>query len=336
MKSTKMTKMALRSYIGTEPDSKTVISSDKELIPHLNYFNYFHNRKEAIEYLEKYLKNKGKYLDRDLSKIPTSLGWIARMKTVGVTLPEKTETWFQNNLEKLPYNEVVVKMESLADPIDVRVIAEIEEKFDNGDTADFTYLRDYNLPNSAVNKIIKMFGGRLEEIKLIGKDEQVTEAYANVPQSRIDAEISGLNNLLEVFGVKNKTVAGRKSKEKSPYDIAKYMVLAKEDSALDIRSLPASRIVGATTAILYNTKYRYLQIFNAKNGENLSVKGKSILNHDPENSFGKLVKKPEQFVNEFRNKNLKKMMKVFDGLNTKAKPQVSSLISENHILLTAF
>jgi hypothetical protein len=68
----------------------------------------------------------------------------------------------------------------------------------------------------------------------------------------------------------------------------------EEDDKLGIRSIDPTNIVGADTAVIYNTKNKHCEIYRAKEGLKLSVQGARITNFDNNTSVGKTLRKPER------------------------------------------
>ena len=67
-----------------------------------------------------------------------------------------------------------------------------------------------------------------------------------------------------------------------------------EDEALGIVTIDPTNIVGAESAVIYNTKTRRLEVYRAAEGMRLSVKGSKIINLDEKTSIGKTIRKPEE------------------------------------------
>lgn len=341
MKTTKMSRILLEKHIGSEPEPNSKIENNLKLIEALNHYSYFYSREDAIQFLEKYLLENKPFLfrDRDVSKIELTLGWLARMKSRNIELPMLSEEWFSRKIKELPFKKSlnVNRAASLEDPFDSRIIATIEEMIDR-EEMDYSRFKEMNLPNSVVKKIVNFYVPRLTELNDIPNDPDLIEAYSYFSDEYIQNQKKILNSILDTFGVGGFVVITEKPKKvKSPEEISKWMILLSKDEDLNIKSLPAVDIVGKKTVVFYIPSHRTLQIFNAKENETLTVKGKSVINFDPENSFSKSVRKPEEVIKKFyRVANNGKLMKEFEKLTTKAKAQTTSLVSNKHILMSAF
>jgi hypothetical protein len=68
----------------------------------------------------------------------------------------------------------------------------------------------------------------------------------------------------------------------------------QEDVDLGIKSVNPTNIVGAQTVVIFNTKTRHCEVYFAKEGEKLSIKGSKITNFNETTSIGKNMRKPEE------------------------------------------
>lgn len=75
---------------------------------------------------------------------------------------------------------------------------------------------------------------------------------------------------------------------------ATKMTYKEDDDKLGIRSVDPTNVVGANIVVIFNTKNRHCEMYIAKDGQTLSVKGASIINYDETLSIGKTVRKPEE------------------------------------------
>jgi hypothetical protein len=66
-----------------------------------------------------------------------------------------------------------------------------------------------------------------------------------------------------------------------------------EDIDLGINSVDPTNLVGATAAVIYNTKNRHCEVYFAEDGKKLSVNGSKIINFDEKKSVGRTLRNPE-------------------------------------------
>lgn len=337
MKSNRVMKMVLSKHVGEEPEPGTDIDN---ILKVLNFYSSTYDRKDAIKFFENYMSSVDPdFLDRrNYEKMSPTVGWVARLKTLECSLPLETEEWFKDQLNRMPVKLTVVPVFApLSDPLHSQVIAEIEEKLDNSET-DFSYLSNMNLSNSVINKVVKFFERRLDEINLIDFDDEVTEAYRGISEEEIQAQREGLTSILNSLGIHTKEVSkrGRKKKVRKPEDIVKNINLHAREESLGLKSLDATKILGSKILVFYVPKHRSLQIYYAEEGKSFDVKGKSVINFDADRCVSKAIRKPEISMPKFMTSSFRKIQKEFDALTTKPRPQRTALISNNHMLIAAF
>ena len=106
-----------------------------------------------------------------------------------------------------------------------------------------------------------------------------------------------------------------------------------EDGTLGIKSVNPTNIVGATAVVVYNTKNRHIDIYFAKQDQQLSIKGAKIENFDEKTSQGKIIRKPENALQMWvKAGNIKRLEVLRDAIN--GKPwELTGKINSNHIIL---
>lgn len=159
--------------------------------------------------------------------------------------------------------------------------------------------------NSIHPNVVKNYYKRqLDELELIGKDEQVTEAYRNWPRKRVRLRKDWLANLIsELDNMKANAKAGRKTRKKkvkTASELVRKVKYLSRDDKLNIVSVNPAEIVGATSVLVYNVKYRKLEVYQAKMGGVLTIKGTKIMDFDDNVSYRKTLRKPEQQLKTIR------------------------------------
>lgn len=109
----------------------------------------------------------------------------------------------------------------------------------------------------------------------------ITNNRKAVKHSRGRAKARKFNNINQSFDRKGEKAAAKIS-------------FKEEDDTLGIRSIDPTNIVGADTAVIYNTKNKHCEVYRAKDGQKLSVQGARITNFDDVTSVGKTLRKPER------------------------------------------
>lgn len=124
--------------------------------------------------------------------------------------------------------------------------------------------------------------------------------------------------------------APRKPREKSPDKIVERVkfITKSDEWAPGLEGLDSKRVLGKTLLFMYDAKYKWLKMFVAKNGEQLSFRGSTITGWDPEKSSEKRIRKPDQLTG------LSQMprgeaMKMYNGIKKEAKPIRTDRTNEN-------
>lgn len=106
-----------------------------------------------------------------------------------------------------------------------------------------------------------------------------------------------------------------------------------EDENLGIRSVDPTHVVGATAAVIYNSKNRHCEVYHAKAGSQLSIQGARIVNFDEARSQGRTLRKPDSDLPHWaRATTLKRLEVLMDG--TKGKRwEVTGKLNKNCIIV---
>lgn len=165
--------------------------------------------------------------------------------------------------------------------------------------------------------------GIRDEMVSIPKDEQLREAYSHMKKAEIKRYIEWLNGIIQECDLKianaSRTRKPRRKKVRSADEITKKVQMQESFSELGLKSMAASSLVGSKVVFLYNTSTREMQMITAFPGQELQVRGTSIFNFDPSNSFRKKIRKPEDVKTNFSKKNtLTKVKSFFDSIKTKS------------------
>jgi hypothetical protein len=173
-----------------------------------------------------------------------------------------------------------------------------------------------------------------------GKDEQLNEAYAYLPNASKKSIMKQLAACMEdierfVGNTKaSKPKKPRKKKEVTASKLINKLNYQKEFNKLKIKSIMPESIVGSQQLWLYNTKYGQLIMLNAISPTGLSVKGSTIIDFDPDASIKKKVRKPEDTIQKVLSGGKQVLIKLMSTLTTKP-IEVNGRINNDTIILRA-
>jgi len=326
-----------------------------ELIKAYSWYNTNYTPEEGREWLTSYLKSRNyslEFINDIMSKqVPMVFCSIARLLLRDIALPEKTMNNFNKFLEQQLPERVEIKTKRVtyikAPTVDYKIesiMSNVEEATDQFMT---TGSYDYSLYNDIKSQDIKSPSVKEIYNRLIPRIQQVLELADN-PKSDIAEYYSKytreqkkviiqFHRMLETDCRKSlqATKVVRQNRKKRPTSsekLLKNFKYKKEDASLKILSIEPSKILTATILVVYNTKYKRLTVFVAKEDEKLSVKGTSIQNYNEAKTASKRVKKPEEATSQILSGTNSSILKTFAKF--KSKPQtITNRINEDTLLL---
>jgi hypothetical protein len=188
-------------------------------------------------------------------------------------------------------------------------------------------------------RIIKEFyASDLAEIEeaLLGKDEQLKEAYSHITKAQMKKlleflkEIDGACTMLMQEAKVNKKPRATKAKPKEK--IVEKLKYQKSDETLKLVSVNPTDIVGAKELWVFNTKTRKLGKYVAAEFSDLSVKGTSITGFSEMLSIQKTLRKPAEQLKEFKAAGKVALRKFLDDIKA-VDIKLNGRINEETILL---
>jgi hypothetical protein len=191
-------------------------------------------------------------------------------------------------------------------------------------------------------KLRKSYLNELNEV-LKGKDDQLVEAYSYLTVKRLKEFIALIKDFIkECDEYKEKAPKTneklrrprkpRAKKIKAPKDQIKKLLFLAESKEFKLKSIPADKIVGATQLWVFNTKYRYLGVYNASDSAGFSVKGSTLKNFDQATSTEKKLRKPQDILKKALDGGKVALRKLLPAVRCKEK-KLTGRINKHTILL---
>lgn len=270
-----------------------------------------------------------------LDEMPIQAGFVARMFSKEAPLDSKTLNWFQGaikdgvilGLPRLkPAKKTSVKSAeiSVADRVAARasnLIGLVEHEIDvfigSKFVSEFSLAALCGSRNTApmiARKVADHFANgllaELEEAKK-GNDADLKEGYSHFKKSqlvklidfvsKIVADANAWAGIQKAMKKPKKVKPGQKQKAKKEVPIEKLVAKAKIQKAskeFGLTSVAVEKIVGATTVWTFNTKYKALAVYHAKENGTLTIKGSTIKGFDESTTKEKRVRKPTEVLPE--------------------------------------
>jgi hypothetical protein len=353
-------------FMGSEPLPDS-IKTRLDMTLAYNWYNYSCTSKQFIPWIIEFMKNSGKYTSNQISQyrnIPNSrviptVGAIARLINNGATIPQESIDWAHTKIaesfkfvQREEVKPVIVRpVVSVADRIKEKTyntIGSIEEELDTffmnnyeSDFKPYDFMKKNDIKAVQATRIAEHYrplANELQEV-LTGRDAQLKEGYVRLNKAQIRRYASFVESIIEaaesIAQIKKATRKTRKPVEKSATQLTSKMKYLKESSTFKIASVDPTRIIRANTLIVFNTRYKKLGIYIAKNDLGLSVKGTTIQNFDETVSVSKTLRKPEEILKSVLNNSKASFNKMFAGIKTTAS-NLNGRINEDTILLRVF
>lgn len=349
-KSARLAKIQDEKYMGSEPILEEGCT-ESQLGKALNWYNYICDRDQAKEFLIEYLK-KIKYDKEHIkkiskAKIETSTGWMARILLVGGHLPDGYQSRMMDKIDALvkksePEPEEVVvaapkNVISIQDRINNKtseLIGDLEEQIDifirqgrNAFNVE-AWMRTNDIKPQIAQRIADYYKKLYAELfdAMQGKDAQLKEAYSHLKKIQLKSYMEFIRGFVSAAEARATVIRAsrkpRKKKEKPVTAIVGKMKYLAEDTALNIKSIKPTEVVGAQQLWVFNVKYRNLSVYNAMSHTGLSVKGTTLTGFDEKTSITKKVRKPESVLKTITEGGKVGLRKAMD--NIKCKPKAAN------------
>jgi hypothetical protein len=356
-------------YMGDEPDVKGKNRSELDILKLLNWYNYMCSRSDARQYIETYLKSKGRTNElRALKNVPDvwinlQAGWTARIITRGglgwessfeLRLRETLDKAGTNSGESTEDKKLLEKPAEKPKPnIQDRLldkasdtIGELDELIDkNGWTINvYDWLtKKQTTPVIALKirdffKPIAVEAAELNHARVITSknvDKQLIEGYSRLTKVQIRDRAVFYMKLIDdcerFADVAKKQKTPRRKKAIPVEKKLKNLKFQPESKEYKLVSIKPEKIIGASELWAFNTKYRTLTVFYAVHIDGLEVKGTTIENYDVNKSKTyRIGRKTEQHVATALKGAKRVVSKMLEELKTVGLQQ---RINENTILL---
>lgn len=329
----------------------------------MNWYNYEKDKKDALAYAGAWVKkhwpaeykNWARIDERSFSR---TYGWIARMMMNGTIFDTATDQRFHAHLHECLATVKAVKDEpavavaavpkrSIQDAMaekQAEFLGEINGEIDNFCTNAYKstgynlykYCQSANVAKQYMAAVAALCQRQLDELELIGKDEQVTEGYRHLGKRDLKAFREFLQSLIDDadryadFKKANRKVRVKKAKPAG--DQVSKMKYLKDFAELGLKSISAPAIIGAQQLWVYNTKNKKLGVYHATGSSGFSVKGTSLQGYDPALSVQRTLRRPAEVIKRVLEGGKIVLRKVLTDLTT-TETQLNGRFNEDTILL---
>lgn len=318
----------------------------------LNFNNYFHTHKEGHAWLSAYAKKK--LSASDYAHFRKAEDWqatitvctLAKMTNAGCDIGEKNLQFLDDavvRMVRVGKHKIDTKPVERVRPVRSvigDVIAEIDAMFDQWpEPVDVkSAIGTRSISKTDLDKISTHYTQILDSVKEDFKDKEVVAGYHFLRTlgdrkkyiARFEAMISDISGSVATKVIVRKP---RTVKAKSADQLVKSVKYQHNSSEYGLTSLHPRVLIGAKSALLFNTKTRTLTFL--KSDEGFSVTGTTLHGLNEKESIRKILRKPAVTLGEFEKTTKARIEKLFSGIKTAGYPGTGRL-SESTIILKAY
>jgi hypothetical protein len=320
MTTTKSNKAKADAFFGREPiikDSTSVV----EITSALNWLRTEQtpelNKKWLIAFMKQnnYTKSKIETVMSNLRQLSSSWYSVARILTNGSNVPANTKQRLDAALDSICSGTTVddsnLSSNKVAKPrtTSVSVSTEVLEYIDllieksktgNVDEDVYAFLMDKKVTKNQVDELIAEYKLTFDELNQLSVSEEIQESYADYTPKQRKSIQTFFNNMYAQFdqykNIKSKRAKTvRKTRKPDKQKLISKLKYLKESTEYRIASVDPAKLLGAKTAVTFNTKTREVSIFYGV-GDGISVKGTTLVGFDKEKSVSKRLRKPNDVL----------------------------------------
>lgn len=278
----------------------------------LNWYFLVKNSKDSRKYMIDWLKKNKRTKDLKIvqamndSDFPNTLGWVARILSNDLEIPEKEMKWFDNKTKELlkenahlvkktsnntPSTPKVSPIENMKKNLRENIIGELDGVIDARDT-DFNvveFLVQQGVQPKTASLIPTFYENDLEEINAALKNDKTIKEYYNLPVRELKKLKSVITHIITEC---NRYVDAAKPRRKSSKKITnklKGLRYLQESAEYGVKSVKPDKLLTANIVYAFETSNRRLYEIHAKDNDGIWVKGVSFQNIDEEKSTGKVL-----------------------------------------------
>lgn len=345
--------MGFPTTIPEFPETETQDDIDCAIMHALNWLNVVANDQKERTWAVKYLKDNNKFNGTEISKIKVmdkslfarfgrychmlnngypELDWITDYIDAGIQRIQRQLNKKPKPTTK-PTTNVQEKMENKAAEKCGDVLHIIDEFVDSIKTRkkseDATYvdvaswINTNNVKGMVASKMIPILEDDKEQYSDALTDKELRATYDHFTDSQMKRIVAFYDMFIDGLQEKKtekKTRKPRRKKAVSPVKLAakvKYLQETKDFGG--VKSVPPTKIIGASRLVLLNTKTRVYTIFEADDKSGLTVKGTTVYNFDQKKSVSKKIREQyiEDLVKVSKNEGIRAIRNKYNSIKSK-------------------
>lgn len=326
----------------------------------LNFYNYYLDRDDYIPIIQEYMKNNSySDVDiACIPHVPKSsfifniTGKLCRCYNMGMPEFSTNRECVKNNIgfilsdakSEMSIKKPAVKDDSgpkkpnvhtiMTKKVQSSVLCELEEMLDNWTDSKAkikkmpiaSILRGENIPVSFIGPVVNWLerhkSDYIDAYEKRCPDMVEGFSYLSMPQLR--NRIKAIDDMLnEIVLYKSSKKAARKPRIKKAKTADKQVArlnYLNESKEYCMQSCDPTRIVGAQTFFMFNTKYRKVTVFKSSSRDGFTVQGSTLKGFDESKSYSLTLRKPKEILPILSAKTERQIDKELSKIKTKRKP----------------
>lgn len=318
-----------------------------DVIKTLNWYNENVDYSDAIEFASNYVyKHYNVNISNILGKEHSTFGYVCRMFDNGLILSDDNVKWHNKKIEELihlhlsnkPKREYIKKAIKSSDNSN-NILSDIDEALDQFiiNKCSKSKIPDSlnQITRSKYDSVIIFCKEKIAEFEKIFHNEELREGYSNFTDSNIKNIIKFFKSIIEFCDTsisKNKITRIKKQTNKNLGRILDKIKYCKVYSELNLESINPLKIMEAKVLWIYNSKYKKLGKYVAKDNSGLILRNSIVENYDESLSICKTVRNPKEILPKIISGGKIYLRTALDNLTTKSQ-DISNRLTNETILL---
>ncbi len=232
-------------------------------------------------------------------------------------------------------HELACEMNILLDQVNesIRNETDLHKKADV-----FKWLKSRSVGHRQSRLLSDVFIPNLKELDdlIEGKDKDLKEGYSYFSKPQQKKYHSFVKSIVDDcirYADETKPMIIRKKRRRDPSKIVAKVKYLESSAEYGVRSEPPQDVIDSKKVVVFNTKYRVLSVYSAKDNDTMTVKGTTIINYDEQKSECRTIKKPKSLIKTIKNE--KTLEKVWCSQNSVVK-KPNGRLNEFAIIVKVF
>lgn len=277
-----------------------------------------------------------------------SVGCMAWLMNNGAEMPADSAEYFLRQMQELRNRpaDIHPKDEEAEEPamsVEARRALQYVNLYSFIDAVRCKHAADEEKLEEIIRKRIEKADPNMAMLRKVYQHfkDSLKDAIDGRQNPHVAAEVDALVLVVNILaGMTGNATALNASKKKVSTRVAKAVSKASVknmDSETNLVGVSPAVLVGARSALVYNTKNRKAYLYMAREGSQLEIKGTYIINYDEEKTFGKTLRRPKEiFAKIMANPTTKRIDQVLDTYIKGKKHEANGKLNKDVMIIKVF